>query len=65
MNPHLRTAILARVTASEHGTTAPAVAALLNVDLRLAEAALRALVASGDIEQAGVLYRAPASRQAA
>ncbi len=54
-----------RVREHEHGITAEACAALTNIDLHLALAVLNGLVATGDVEQAGVLYRLPARRRAA
>lgn len=61
----LRVSILNRVSASKHGTTAPAVAAMLNLDLKLTVAAIDALVANGYLEQDGVLYRVPEPKWAA
>lgn len=54
-----------RVAESKHGATGEAVAALVNVELWLALSVLDAMVADGELEKHGNLYRLPTLRKAA
>lgn len=55
----VRRAIFNRLAAARGPMTAEAVAAVMNVDLTLARAALAALVATGSVIRNGVLFSLP------